>query len=143
MALAGQIRAYTRVKKMGENRPTAEFKMATEAIYLALKLRWVCLFQNEIPPMDIASLIERICESEELTKDWISELVQSRKADKNGVYTKTEEYVKFIADSESLSEELKIEKGCESKKEVSKFNEDMQRRADDLFMEAIGFKATS
>lgn len=140
MALAGQIKAYTREKKMGQNKQTAEFKMATEALYLALKLRWVCLFDNEIPPMDIGALIERICQDDETAKEWIFDIVESRKADKNAMYTKTPEYVKFISDSESFSEEFKTEKG---KKEAKDKTEQMQRAADELFLEAIGFKAVS
>lgn len=141
MALAGQIKAYTRVKKMGENRPTAVLKMATEAIYLALKLRWVCLFPSEIPPMDIGALIGKICDGDEATKDWIFKLVESRKADKNGEYTKSEEYIWFIADSEALSEQVKGSQ--ESKKDNAKNNEEMQKKADELFLQAIGFQMSS
>jgi len=140
MALAGQIKAYTRVKKMGENRPTAILKMATEAIYLALKLRWVCLFPSEIPPMDIGAMIGKICDGDEVTKELIFKLVESRKADKNGEYTKTEEYIKFVADSEALSEQVK---GCHDSKKDAKQSEEMQKNADELFLQAIGFQISS
>ena len=141
MALAGQIKTYTRVKKMGENRPTAVLKMATEAIYLSLKLRWVCLFKDEIPPMDIGLLINKVCADESGTKEWIFDIVTSRKRDKDGEYTKTEDYIKYISDSEALSETYKSEKKSESKNEVSKVIKGMQKKADDMFIEAIGFKS--
>jgi hypothetical protein len=128
---------------MGENRPTAVLKMATEAIYLSLKLRWVCLFKDEIPPMNIALIIERVCEEDSRTKEWIYDLVTLRKRDKDGEYTKTENYIKYISDSEALSETYKSEKNVkpESKNEASKFITDMQKKADNIFIEAIGFKS--
>ena len=134
MALAGQIKAYTRVKKMGENRPTAVFKMATEAAYLALKCKFVCLFPAEIPPFDINDLIERVGGED---SDMIKKLVSDRIADKNGEYTKSKEYINFIAGAEDLSEQVKSKMSSDSKKELSAKTQLMQAKSEEIFLSLV------
>ena len=57
------------VKKYVQSRALS--KKATGAIYAALKLRWICQFEKEVPPMDVSLLVERVFEKDDASKEWI------------------------------------------------------------------------
>lgn len=94
------LKAYTREKKMGKDRISAQFKMATEAAYIALKCKFVCLFPTEVPPVEMKALIKRVVVEDADTENWLNELIENRKIDKNAEYNKTNEYKNFLAEAE-------------------------------------------
>lgn len=135
-AISGQINGYMKKKACGvgntklvaENNKTTN-KIACEAAYLAVKLRFINQNANQIPPFEISELIEASFAPEEIElRQMIEAIVKGRIENKNGDFNVTSDFSDFLADT------LKAEHHQTTFKKSKKMAAELNIRKDELFL---------